>query len=163
MKFAEFLRFFNIFLTVFPHRIGRKHPQPFLFATFAVSEPSAITIKKPPNSFLSKSLSILVAKNEQTIHDITAGKSRDNKLFFLTSPFFICTQSATEPDGKNATRLANCAVSCPTPSPITKIGKVSVHPPIPIPAKIPPATPAKTKYINCIITSLFAKSICLSI
>lgn len=124
-----------------------------------INEVIATKTKKHPNNFLSKSPSNEDAKYELAAQEITDGMSKSATPLFSTRPFLICTVKDAEPDGKNAMRFANCAVSCSTCITSTKIGKVSVPPPIPMPARMPPSKPAKTKNINCIITSFLTKTL----
>lgn len=124
----------------------------------AKKEQTAIDTKKPPNNFFSNSPSIFATKIEQTTQAIKDGTSINTKLFLAINPFFACKARAMPPDGKKAIRFANCALFCSTPISTTSKGKVSVPPPIPIPASTPPKSPANTKNRNCIFTSYFTKT-----
>ena len=57
------------------------------------------------------------------------------------SLFSACVFSANILMGRKAKRLAHCAIFCSTPPTSTSKGMVTVPPPIPIPAGIPPKNP----------------------
>lgn len=124
------------------------------FYRFAYKRKQSECDEKSAEQFFEQFAARLDRKNEQPTQVAIAGTRKKSRLFFFTKPFFTCNSKDAAPDGKNATRFANCAVICPTFRQRTRSGKVSVPPPIPIPARIPPATPASMRYKNSFFTYL---------
>lgn len=127
------------------------------FYRFAYKRKQSECDEKSAEQFFEQFAARLDRKNEQPTQVAIAGTRKKSRLFFFTKPFFTCNSKDAAPDGKNATRFANCAVICPTFRQRTRSGKVSVPPPIPIPARIPPATPASMRYKK-LIFHLFAQN-----
>lgn len=102
-------------------------------------------IKNKPNAFFKNADGKYAASVAPSAEKPSAGKIIHQIPFVCTSPLSKCVFSAPTLIGRKAKRLAHCAIFCGTPPTSVKSGMVTVPPPMPIPAGIPPKKPS-SKY-----------------
>lgn len=114
------------------------------FFSFPLKEKIARQIKNTPNARLSQTDGKYAAKNAPPTEKITAGIITQAIPFVSNKPLSACVFKATKLMGKKANKFAHCATFCSTLKRSNK-GIVTVPPPIPIPAGIPPKKPNPKK------------------
>ena len=100
-------------------------------------------IKKPAKIFLSTPLEMLFAKIAPPTLNIKPETGKSQVSLNATNLCFMWIIIATMLIGKKAIKFMPCAVICLNFKNIVKMGIVSVPPPMPMPATMPPITPAK--------------------
>ena len=133
-------RFF--FAAVFAFFYAGKKDYSLFFAPPEEIVKRARNTKNKPNVLRRNGAGRDSAANDPAAAANRAGKAVCAADFFCRSPFFICTFKAHAPAGKNANRLADCAIFGGTPPKKSNSGMVIVPPPIPMPAGIPPRNPS---------------------
>ena len=112
----------------------------FLFNSINCQIPSPI--KNKAKNFFKIEFEMLFAINAPPKLNTLPTTAKSQVFLKSTNLFLMWIKSATTAIGKNATRLTPCALNCSYFKNMVKIGIVSVPPPIPMPATIPPITPA---------------------
>ena len=99
------------------------------------------TIKNTPNAFFNSAEGNDVAKNAPVAENKRAGRILQPIPLVSNRPLFACVFKALTLMGRKENRLALWAIFCSTPPTRASKGMVTVPPPIPIPAGIPPKKP----------------------
>ena len=102
-------------------------------------------MRKIPNARPSVLDGKYAAKNTPGRDTSAAGRAQVSTPFHTSKPLFLCSASAGTPISAKANKFADCATFCSTPPSRRKSGMVTVPPPIPIPAGIPPKKPKSSK------------------
>ena len=99
------------------------------------------TIKNTPNAFFNNAEGNAVAKNAPDAENKRAGRILQPIPLVSKSPLFACVFKALTLIGRKEKRLALWAIFCSTPPTRASRGMVTVPPPMPMPAGIPPKKP----------------------